>query len=239
MTERGRSAVRRSATRFEIGPSALTWERDGLSLDIHEIAAPLPRAVRGRVRVQPQAINPTAFELEREGSHVWRPIAPRARVDVAFDDPALSWSGDGYFDMNCGAEPLEAAFSRWTWSRAATRDGAAVIYDATRRRDAPFSLAVGFNPAGEARTFEAPDLAALPRTRWRLEREIRSEGCRASIARDFEDTPFYSRSLVAVRWRGEDLSAVHESLSLERFSRPIVKFMLPFRMPRWTSTRPS
>lgn len=239
MTERGRSAVRRSANRFEIGPSALAWARDGLTIDIREIAAPLPQLVRGRVRVSPQAINPKCYELEGAGSHFWRPIAPRARVEVAFDNPALTWSGDGYFDMNCGAEPLEAAFTRWTWSRAATRDGGAVIYDAIRRRAPPFALAVGFNSAGDSQPFEPPPAAALPKTRWRLEREIRSENKRASIARDFEDTPFYSRSLASVRWLGQDLNAVHESLSLDRFAKPIVKCMLPFRMPRWTPPRTS
>jgi len=239
MTERGRAAVCRSTDRLEIGPSALTWERGGLSLDIREIAAPWPRPVRGKVRLSPQAINPLAFELESAGSHYWRPIAPRARVEVTFDDPAIAWGGEGYFDTNFGAEPLEAAFSRWTWSRAATRDGAAVIYDAVRRRTAPLSLAVGFTAAGEARAFEAPRIARLPKTRWRLDREIRSEAAEPSIARDFEDTPFYSRSLASVRWLGQDLTAVHESLSLDRFAKPIVKCMLPFRMPRWAATRSS
>jgi carotenoid 1,2-hydratase len=31
---------------------------------------------------------------------------------------------------------------------------------------------------------------------------------------------------------GEDVHAVHESLSLDRFRSPVVQWMLPWRMPR-------
>jgi hypothetical protein len=44
-----------------------------------------------------------------------------------------------------------------------------------------------------------------------------------------EDAPFYLRSHVAL---GDGREAMCESLDLTRFSRRIVKLMLPFRMPR-------
>ena len=47
-----------------------------------------------------------------------------------------------------------------------------------------------------------------------------------------EDAPFYARSVIATRLRGEDVTAVHESLSLDRFRAPWVQAMLPFRIPR-------
>ncbi len=53
------------------------------------------------------------------------------------------------------------------------------------------------------------------------------------MIRTLEDTPFYARSLVGLRLIGERTVGVHESLSLDRVAHPIVRAMLPFRMPRW------
>ena len=50
--------------------------------------------------------------------------------------------------------------------------------------------------------------------------------------RSFEDAPFYSRSLVAAKFQGETVNWINESLSLDRFANPLVRLMLPFRMPR-------
>ncbi|MFD0938632.1 carotenoid 1,2-hydratase, partial [Methylobacterium trifolii] len=73
----------------------------------------------------------------------------------------------------------------------------------------------------------------LPPTRlWRMPRETRSDDGRAAVLRTFEDTPFYSRSLLAATLDGQPVRAVHESLSLDRFRNPLVRLMLPFRMPR-------
>jgi hypothetical protein len=41
-----------------------------------------------------------------------------------------------------------------------------------------------------------------------------------------------NRSLLQTRLLGESATAVHESLSLRRFSAPWVQALLPFRMPR-------
>ena len=232
MTERGRGALSRSADALVIGPSALRWAKDALMIDIDEICAPLPRRLRGTITLEAEALNARAFMLEAKGAHVWRPIAPTARVRVAMTSPRASWSGSGYFDMNFGDEPLEAAFARWTWSRARTRSGAVVLYDAERRREAPLSLALRFGADGGCETLASPPDASLPRTVWRLPRETRSDDARAHIVESFEDTPFYSRALVSHRLGGEAVRSVHESLSLERFAKPAVKAMLPFRMPR-------
>jgi carotenoid 1,2-hydratase len=37
---------------------------------------------------------------------------------------------------------------------------------------------------------------------------------------------------VAARWSGHDVTAMHESLSLDRFDSRWVQTLLPFRMPR-------
>ena len=148
------------------------------------------------------------------------------------DAPALTWRGTGYFDQNAGAEPLERGFSRWTWSRGETARGATILYDAALRRGPPISLALAFNAQGRFDAMRPPPSASLRRTRWGIARETRSDDESASVARSFEDTPFYARALVAHSVFGERLQSVHESLSLDRFSNPIVRLMLPFRMPR-------
>jgi carotenoid 1,2-hydratase len=146
--------------------------------------------------------------------------------------PALRWQGSGYVDQNAGAEPIEQAFSQWTWSRAATRDGTAIIYDAVRRREPPLSLALAFDRNARFDERASPPSARLPRTRWGLARTTRADEGRASAVRSFEDTPFYSRGLVAHTLFGEPVESMHESLSLDRFVNPLVRLMLPFRMPR-------
>ena len=121
MTERGRGALERSANRIAIGRSALTWSAGALTIDVDEISAPIPRRLRGRIVLEASAVNETPFMLESQGAHVWRPIAPVARVRVERAAGALAWTGSGYFDSNFGDEPLESAFSRWTWSRSRER----------------------------------------------------------------------------------------------------------------------
>ena len=232
MTERGSASLARSRDRLAIGASALSWDGAALTIDLDEVAAPIPRRIRGAVRVEPEFLHPDSFPLDAHGRHAWRPIAPAARVSVALAAPDLTWRGHGYFDTNAGAESLSEGFSRWSWSRATLAEGAAILYDAERRDGGPISLALRFDRTGRCESFAPPPLADLPRTRWRLPRRTRSEDGAAVVERDFEDTPFYSRSLVSARLFGEPAVSVHESLSLDRFDRALVRLMLPFRMPR-------
>lgn len=232
MTERGAGSLEQTRDRLTIGPSALEWRDGALVIHVDEIAAPIPRRIRGEIVITPQTINHEQFTLESQGRHVWRPIAPAAHATVKLDAPDLRWRGHAYFDTNAGDEPLEDAFSYWTWSRTALPDGAAVYYDAERRREAPLSLALRFKPTGEVERLEAPPVAPLPLTKWRLARRTRAEDGTATVLKSFEDTPFYSRSLVSSHFDGAPLDWVHESLSLDRFANPIVRLMLPFRMPR-------
>jgi carotenoid 1,2-hydratase len=232
MTERGRPAVKRSRDVLIVGPSSLSWDGGGMRIDVDERASPIPRRIRGRIEVRAEAINQTAFVLEGEGRHWWRPLVPRAHVAVEMETPGVNWRGAGYLDQNAGGEPLESAFSEWAWSRAQTRDGAVILYDAIRRREQPLSLALGFDRHGGFEDRRPPPFAALPRSRWRLPRKTRSDDGQASAIRSFEDTPFYARSLIGHSLFGHRLESVHESLSLDRFSRSIVRLMLPFRMPR-------
>jgi carotenoid 1,2-hydratase len=148
--------------------------------------------------------------------------------------PNLRWSGPAYFDSNVGDEPLEAAFRGWDWSRADHRGGTSVLYQVDPRDGEGVSLAVHFDPGGQVTELDPPTPVTLPRTRiWRIPRSTRADAAHpATIIETLEDTPFYARSLVASRLQGDRVTAVHESLSLDRFRQRWVQLLLPFRMPR-------
>lgn len=231
MTERGAAALRQDAGCLAIGPSALIWDGTSLEIRIDEVSVPWPCRLRGRLRLHPMGLTGQSHALDAAGRHRWWPLAPRARVEVHMESPALAWRGQAYLDCNAGTEPLEQAFSGWHWSRASHDGTTRVHYDVAPRQGAPRSLALEFGPEGSARAVPPPPERALPGTLWRLPRRCRSEGG-ARLVRTLEDTPFYARSLLATRVNGTTLPTVHESLCLDRFRRRWVQLLLPFRMPR-------
>jgi carotenoid 1,2-hydratase len=240
MTERPAAAVERSPDTLRIGPSALRWDGDSLRVQVREVSAPVPKRLRGEIRLWPSgAPNRRGFVLDPAGAgrHRWTPIAPAARVEVALEEPALRWSGPAYCDTNDGDAPLEQDFTRWDWCRAPLPGGGAgVLYNVEPREGAPHSLALRVRPGGEVEDASpAPPPARLPPTRiWRMPRPFRAEagGAEPAVVRTLEDTPFYARSVVSTRMSGAPVQAVHESLSLDRFRAPWVQAMLPFRVPR-------
>jgi len=233
MTERRAKAVTRDKNGCAIGPSNVGWTGSELVLELNEIANPVPRRIAGRIRLIPELITNKHFELDAGRRHAWWPIAPRARVEVELDRPSLSWNGSGYLDMNAGDEPLEEGFSKWDWSRADLKSGAAVLYDATRRDGTSRTLSLKFDKTGAVEEFDAPLRARLGATpTWRIERHTHAECGQAAIEKTLEDTPFYARSLLRTKLLGEVTTAMHESLSLCRFETRWVKALLPFRMPR-------
>lgn len=233
MTDRRRAALRRDADSLRIGPSGVAWDGDSLTIDIDEIAAPLPRRLVGTVRVRPDAVSTRSFVLDSAGRHQWQPIAARARAEVRFERPGLSWSGPAYFDSNRGAAPLEQDFSCWDWCRAPLPDATAVLYDAHRRDGTRQALALRVAPDGSVADMELPPEASLPRGFWGVARPTRSEDGRASLVRSLVDAPFYTRSEIRTRLLGQDAVAVHESLSLDRFAMLPVQVMLPLKVPRF------
>jgi carotenoid 1,2-hydratase len=233
MVERGAAAVHRQPDRLAIGASSVAWDGNALVVSIDEITVPWPSRIRGTVRLYPAVLCDQPFALDRAGLHRWFPLAPVARVEVELEHPALRWSGTGYLDSNAGAAPLEQAFSGWSWSRAGVGGGTALLYDVARRADAPLSLALYFDAAGRLHHFPPPPPAPLPRTGWRIERATRADaGHAARLVHTLEDTPFYARSMVEARLLGAPATAMHESLSLDRFRQRWVQMLLPFRMPR-------
>ena len=233
MTERNARALTRDAASIAIGPSSLDWDGSVLTIRLDERSAPIPRAVRGTVRVRPRAITAQPFTLDAHGLHRWWPMAPDCEVEAHFSAPDLSWRGSGYHDTNDGDGRLEDAFTDWTWCRAGLRRGSAILYDVRRTDGSGQNLTLRFDADGSRRDLRPPLPAALPPTRlWRMPRATRSDDARAQVVDTFEDTPFYARSLLAATLDGEAVRPVHESLSLTRFRNPLVRLMLPFRMPR-------
>ena len=234
MTERSQASVQRSATEFVVGPSSLRWDGQSLTLDLNEVGMPIPHKVRGRVRVWPQGLCTFNAPLDDGGRHRWGPIAPCSRIEVEMDSPRSSWKGHAYLDSNEGDEPIDRPFTDWDWSRAPLRDGStAVIYDVRQKQGADRVIAQRFHADGRNEAFEAPPRQPLPRTGWRIQRRMRSEGSEpARVQQTLEDTPFYTRSVVGATLLGERVSAVHETLNAPRVASTAVRLMLPFRMPR-------
>lgn len=233
MTERGRDRLARDSTSLSIGPSSLDWDGSTLTIHIDERTAPLPSRIRGTVRVRPEALSDRSFNLDRAGQHRWRPVAPCSTIEVMLEEPALRWSGPAYFDINTGDGPLESAFRHWDWSRAIVPGGTAILYDVIRADGDDLSIAMHVDRTGVARDIPCPPICALRPTLWRMRRTTRADtGHRPTVLRTFEDAPFYARSLVSSHLQGAPVTAIHESLSLDRFRTPWVKAMLPFRMPR-------
>jgi carotenoid 1,2-hydratase len=229
MTERGRKSLTRTAEMLRIGPSALRWDGATLVADINEHCAPLPRRLRGRITLTPQALQQEVFTLDPAGRHRWRPIAPRARVNVAFEQPGISWSGEGYWDCNEGDAPLATDFAEWHWSRG----GDKILYDMRYADGTQHGLALCVQADGTLQPFTPPPAQNLPGTLWRVDRVTRADaGAGARVVKTLEDAPFYARSLVETRLDGDAVTCVHESLSLTRFASPWVRALLPFRMPR-------
>ena len=234
MTERGQNAIDRGPGFYRIGPSEMTWDGTALTVRIDEITMPVPRRLRGTVRLIPEAIETREHVLDSVGRHRRRPIAPCARAEVTFTSPGRQWSGDAYFDMNVGDRALEDDFQRWDWSRAPVEGGTVVQYDVTPKGGGSGPrLAMRYDRNGGVTDIPPVPSMALPRTFWRLERRVGVQsGGAASVVKTLEDTPFYARSMVNTHLGGTAVTAMHESLSLDRFQSPLVQAMLPFRMPR-------
>lgn len=231
MTERGEQQLQRSERLLQIGTSRLAWGADGdLHIDVNEWTAPWPQRLRGHIHLQPQQLPSKAFTLDAAGRHQWQPISPRARVELDFNVPRLRWQGDAYLDANRGTRPLERDFDSWQWSRCTRGDaGSHVLYELQGTDGAERALALDFTARGGIQALPLPPRQVLPATAWGLNRSSRA-GRPPELITTLESGPFYSRSLLRAPEDGS--LAVHESLSLRRFSQPWVQVLLPFRMPR-------
>lgn len=233
MTERGRRRLYVDDERLAVGPSSARWLDGKLVVQLDERCAPLPRRVRGEIRVHPEAITGEGFYIDRNQNHRWWPVAPRCRVEVELERPGWRWSGDGYLDANRGDEPLERAFRAWQWARAHVEGGAIIQYDVVPVAEAARRMTLEIDRGGGISFSDPISIQSLPRTFWGIDRGIACDPDHTPTVREtWESGPFYARSLVDTQWRGRPVAAVHESLSLTRFDHRLVQLMLPFRMPR-------
>ena len=78
-----------------------------------------------------------------------------------------------------------------------------------------------------------PQRRDLPKGFWGMRGGIAcDDAAQPKIERRLEDSPFYTRSLVETVLDGRPLAMVHETLDCRRLSNPLVRLMLPLRMPR-------
>ncbi len=228
MTERSARHLDRDPGRFAVAKSRLEWLDDTLVVHVDERTTPFARKLRGTIRLRPRVLNDRRFALDAGSRHYWQPVAPLADINVDFESPSMQWQGHGYLDSNWGSRMLELDFDVWDWSRSAGDDETRIHYVANHVGGGARALSLRFGRDGSCTELAVPAEQALPRTGWRVRRSARhKDGLR--VALEFEDTPFYSRSLL------EDASGnliVHESLDMRRFRSRWVQFLLPFRMPR-------
>jgi carotenoid 1,2-hydratase len=241
MTERGQRMLERGAHHFRVGPSRIAWRDGALVIEIDEVSLPrppgqwLPGRLRGTVRLTPRHVFSQVHDLDPLGRHKWRPVAPIADIEVDIAGaPFPAWRGDGYLDSNWGSEPLEAGFADWDWSRGMTSGGeAAIVYACRPRHGPPSRFGLRFSADGGMRRFDPPGDRRLASGLWGVKRATACDpGANPRVIRTLEDSPFYIRSLVETRLGGEDVAMMHERFDGNRFASPIVKAMLPVRMPR-------
>ncbi len=227
MTERSESSLSRDAGHFTVAGSSLHWDGDALRIHVDERSAPWFRKVTGDIVLRPHGLNDTGFVPDANARHLWHPIAPVANIDVTMSSPAWGWTGSGYFDTNCGSEPLEAGFRRWSWSRSAGHRDCRIDYAIEQRDGMHRSTSLHFDDSGGITEQELPPRIDLQTGLWQVQRHVFSDHHPQSV-RDLEDTPFYTRSLLNYGERHD----MHEFLDLDRFRSGWVRFLLPFRMPR-------
>ncbi len=229
MTESRRQDVERSADHFAVSNSALDFNGQSLIIDIDEWAAPVPLKVRGRVTVHPVAVTSKEYTLEASGRHFWWPFSPSARVEVAFEQPNVKWSGHGYVDTNRGDEPLHEGFDTWHWSRTHYSSHTHIAYNAVDRSGAPSELALRISDTGETEVEPVHERQPMPSTTiWRAPRSAHLPRP-VKVVKTLEDTPFYARSIISSQDRSHP-ATMHESLSLKRFRASWVTRLIPFRM---------
>jgi carotenoid 1,2-hydratase len=241
MTERGRSRLFRDRQRLAIAASEFR-QRDGrFEIDFDEVFLPwpghrlVPKRLSGTIVIEPRFLNMHGFDLDQAGCHRWLPVAPSSRVTLRCAAlPDGGWAGQGYHDMNWGNRPLEADFRGWDWARGLGPEGQSVIvYDSVQADGARRAFGVLFDREGRLEAFAPPARQALPRGFWGVQGGVACDPDTAPrIMRKLEDSPFYRRSLVATQLNGEEIEMLHETLDCRRLSMPLVRLMLPFRMPR-------
>jgi carotenoid 1,2-hydratase len=212
----------------------MAWVNGSLVIDVDEVSSlPLISRVSGQIRLTPSGLTEVEATLTPSASHIWRPFAPSAKIEVDLTE-GHRWQGHGYFDANFGSAALEADFRRWTWGRfPRAHGGATCFYDGIRMDGSTLALGLDVAADGTAEEITPPPLARLSRTAWGISRDTRCDaGARPRQTMTMLEAPFYSRCLVQTQIEGETTIGVHEALDLTRFRSPLMKPLLAVRVPR-------
>lgn len=216
-------SYRVGASRWESGPGRVRialdertlGQRTRGTLELEALEAPLTEA--------PLALTPGVAD------HRWHAVMPRVRVKVALDEPGVRFEGRGYHDANAGSEPMERAIRGWSWARHSGGPKTRVAYDLLARDGQRFrhTLVGGAPPRLECS--RATTLGFTRRTGWGIalpealawedERPTRTGSLLLSA-------PFYARYLIE---DGGLPVGTGETLDLDRFEQPLVRWMLRFR----------
>ncbi len=232
-TEPAPATVERRPHVFALSGSVLERTSDTLTFTLDERSAPWGTRVRGTVRIELHAGSPESFALDGAGEHRWWPVGALGRAQVELSAPALRFEGSAYHDCNYGRAPLESAFERWSWSRTDLHDQVGIVYDVVERDGTTTEMGLRIDRTGGVHPFHAEFPTLLPRGAWGMSRPTRTASAEpATLVQSLEDTPFYTRSVVRSRFDERTVHAVHESVSLDRFTQPWVQSLLPFRMRR-------
>ena len=233
MTDRGRGALRQTVDSFTVGPSSLRWVGGKLAIEVNEVSSlPLISRMIGQILITPSGLTDLELPLTETGSHIWRPFAPTARIDVDLGK-GWQWSGPGYFDPNFGTRARDPDLDSGTWGRFPVEDGSVCFYDAVRRDGSDLAVGVGFAADGSRIDVEMPPKGRVSRSLWAVRRETRADdGFRPHQTKSMLDAPFYTRSVVRTKINGHETEGVHEALDLNRFRGPWLMPMLAVRVPR-------
>ncbi len=241
MTERSQRHLHRGKSFLQIGRSSLRFDGSDFVIAFDEVFLPwpgqrwLPKRMRGEIRLAPSFLADQTYLLDVAGRHAWKPVAPCGRVTVSCDAMKDGgWSGDGYHDMNHGNRPLEEDFQGWDWARGTTADGRTVLlYDSVLASGDNRRSGLVYTDRGAVSHSEPPARRLLKRGFWGVGGGVAcDEGTTPELLGAYEDTPFYRRSLVETAIAGDRVVMMHETLDCRRLAMPLVKLMLPFRMPR-------
>lgn len=241
MTERSVRHLHRNRSSLAIGASVTRFDGAEFVISFDEMFLPwprqrlLPERMRGEIRLRPDFLANHSYRLAEAGLHAWQPVAPGGRVSLSCEAlPGGGWEGDGYHDMNFGTRALELDFHGWDWARGKTQDGRTVVlYDAILAMGKNHRFGLVYSASGEHMAFHPPQRQTLKRGFWGVGGGIACDEAAKPVLRNrLEDTPFYRRSLVDTTMFGDRLTMMHETLDCRRLASPLVRLMLPFRMPR-------
>jgi len=237
MTDRGSSALQQSEHSITIGPSSMIWDdtEKSLVISINEISSlPLVSQLKGTIVVKPKSITDVELPLTSDGTHIWRPFAPTAEIEVDLNTSGWKWSGHGYFDANFGTRALEQDFNYWTWGRFPVSKGTQCFYDLELKNGKKESHAFNFDEDGKGSSIEdPPPIKKFKRSLWSVKRSTRCDvTSEPRQIKNMLDAPFYSRAAVETTLDGRKTTGVFEALDLHRFRNPLILAMLAVRVPR-------